>query len=397
MAEPLLAAFFAGRNIKTMETHGQTLPQNRFAVLLAQPWASRLLATLGILIMTVGLYVPCAGRDVIFLGDGPHAETWTIVTSIHALPAPLQLGRMPLPMSLGFYALVSVLTLGGLALIPLLWRPLSPKGTALLRWTYADWLALLTILAVAGLAAQWQPIPQEHIRPSPDITFGAPYLLPGAAVFPLGVLVSCAAFALMFRAPLPASIPTPAPRTGWQWTASLVLTAGLLVWGIGFYVMPEAVTGACPPVIFAVTHFAHGACAGIDSDEVLTAARGAGLNPIAQWLFTLAWNFEFLVAAGCITALGGWTRRLGVQTLAWLAAWPLLALGAALVALHGVDIVARHGFQLTFATRDAGWHMASGMVVTFAGLALVMLGQLGLWRELLRRKATTNPPATTEP
>lgn len=373
-----------------METQVQTLPQNRFAVLLARPWASRLLATLGILVMTVGLYVPCAGRLATLQGDASDhfTDTWTIASSVRALMAVRSPERLSLPVLLGLDALVSLLTLGGLALIPLLWRPLSPKGMALLRWTYTAWLPLLTILALAGLAARWQPIPQEHVGPSLSITFGAPYLLPGAVVFPLGVLVSCLALALMFRAPMPASTPAPAPRTGWQWTASLVLTAGLLVWGIGFYVMPQAVTGACPPVIFSVTHFVHGACAGIDSDEVMAAASRSGLNPIARWLFTLAWNFEFLVAAGCITALGGWTRRLGVQTLAWLAAWPLLALGAALVALHGVNIVARHGFQLTFATGDAGWHMASGMVVTLAGLALVTLGQLGLWRELLRRKAT---------
>jgi hypothetical protein len=34
--------------------------------------------------------------------------------------------------------------------------------------------------------------------------------------------------------------------------------------------------------------------------------------------------------------------------------------------------------------------MAPGMVVTFAGIGLVALGQLGLWRELVRRKGTAN-------
>jgi hypothetical protein len=291
-------------------------------------------------------------------------------------------------MALGSEVVYSLLTLGGLALIPLLWQPLSPRATTRVRWTYAVWLLLLTILAVAGLPAYWQFMSQSLAGPvSRFITVGAPYLLPGAVVFPLGALVSCAALPLMLREPLPTL--GPAPRTGWQWIAALVLTAGALVWGIGFYLMPETITAACPPVTFSVTHFAYGACAGLDSDQVLAAAYNAGLNPIARLLFTLGRNFELLVAAGGITTLGGWTRRLSVYTLAWLAVWPMLALGVALVALHGVAVVAQQGLQLTFATGH-GWHMAPGMVVTFAGIGLVALGQLGLWRELVRRKGTAN-------
>ncbi len=168
-----------------------------------------------------------------------------------------------------------------------------------------------------------------------------------------------------------------------------MLMVGVLAWGIGFYLMPEAITAACPPVTFSVTQFAYGACAGIDSDQVLVAAYYAGLNPIALVLFTVGWNHELLVAIGCITALGGWTRQLSVLTLAWLAAWPVLALGVALVALHGVGVVAQHGFLLTIATGTC-WHMASGMVVTFAGIGLMAVGQLGLWRELVRRNGTAS-------
>jgi hypothetical protein len=69
--------------------------------------------------------------------------------------------------------------------------------------------------------------------------------------------------------------------------------------------------------------------------------------------------------------------------LAWLAVWPILALGVALVALQGVGVIAQRGFRLTFETGE-NWHMASGMIVTFVGIGLVVLGQLGLWRELTR-------------
>jgi hypothetical protein len=374
-------------NIETMETHAQRLRQNRFSLLLARPWASRLIATLGIVVMTVGLSVPVAGRDVIFHGDPikRYLETWTIQNSVGALLTFLHAGRISLPLYLGFDAVYSVLTLSGLALIPLLWRPLSPKGTARVRWTYAVWLLLVTILTVVvGLAARWQFMSQPLPGPASQfITVGAPYLLPGVVVFPLGVLAGCAALLLMFRKPLPASAPAPAPRTGWQWTAALVLTAGALVWGIGFYLMPAAITAACPPITFSVTQFAHGACAGIDSDQVLQGAYYAGLHPIGLLLYTVGRHFELLVVAGCITALGGWTRQLSVQTLAWLAVWPVLALGVALVALQGVGVVAQRSFHLTAAT-GPGWHMAPGMVVTFAGISLVALGQLGLWRELVR-------------
>jgi hypothetical protein len=378
------------RKIETMETHALPLRQNRFSLLLARPWASRLIATLGIVVMTAGLSVPFAGRDVLVHGDpvSRQSETWAIGNWGRVPLAFLHAGRMSLPLELGLDAIYSALTLGGLALIPLLWRPLSPKGTVRVRWTYAAWLLLLTILAVAGLSAGWESMSQPLPRTAPHfLTLGAPYILPGVVVFPLGVLVSCAALLLILREPLPTS--APALRTGWQWSAALVLMVGVLAWGIGFYLMPEAITGACPPVIFSVTQFVHGTCAGIDSDQVLVAAYSSGLNPIALVLYTLGRNFELLVAAGGITALGAWTRQLSVTTLAWLAAWPVLALGAALVALQGVGVVAQHGFLLTAAT-GTGWHTAPGMAVTFAGIGLVALGQLGLWRELVRRKGTAS-------
>lgn len=371
-----------------METQARTLRQSKLSVLPAPLRTSRVIATLGIVVMTVGLYLPYVGRDVIVRSDpgSRNTDTWAIGSSAGALPALLHVGRLSLPLQLGFDAVYSVLTLGGLALIPLLWRRLAPKGTTRVRWTYAVWLSLLTLLAGASLSAWWQFMSQPFPAPeSQFFTVEAPYLLPGAAVFPLGVLINCAALSRMLREPLPAAVPPPASRTGWQWAATLVLTVGALVWGIGFYLMPEVITAACPPVSFSVTQFAHGACAGLDSDQVLVQAYTSDLNLIARMLYILGRHFEVLVAAGCITTLGGWTRRLSEKTLIWLAVWPVLAFGVALVALRGVGVVAWSGFQLTIAT-GLGWHMAPGMVVTFAGIVLVALGQLGLWCELIRRR-----------
>jgi hypothetical protein len=374
-----------------METSVQSLHQNRVSSLLARPWASRLVATLGIVLMTIGLYVPVAGRDVLFHGDpvSRSSETWAISDSVGANLAWLHLERMPISGLLGIEAMFAVLTLGGLALIPLLWQSPSPRGTTAIRLTYTAWLILLVMLAVAGLSAWWQFMTQPPLElpsPSQAITLAASYSLPGAVVFPLGLLISCFALALMRNAPLPVSPPATVPRTGWQCVAALVLSVGVLVWLIGFYLMPEAVTAACPPVSFSVTQFAHGACAGLDSDQVLTAASNAGLNPIARLLVPF-WGYTFLVATGCITALGGWTRRLSVSTLTWLAVWPVLALGVALVALQGVSVIARQGFKLIFET-GADWHVGSGTVVTFAGIGLVVLGQLGLWREWVRHSSS---------
>ncbi len=375
-----------------METQAEPVRQNRLTVLLARPWASRLIATLGIIVMTVGLYVPVVGRDLLVDGGlirHSRSETWTIGNSIHAPLASLHLERMPLPVYLGFEAVYSVLILGGLALIPLLWRPLSPKGTTLVRWTYVAWLVLLTILAVVGLPAWWQFMSQPPPSEQP-IALQASYLLPGAVVFPLGVLLSCAALLLILREPRPMLAPALAQRTGWQWIATLVLTVGAFVWGIGFYLMPEAITAACPPVIFSLTQFAHGTCAGIDSDQVLVrAGYEIGSSPIALFLYALGRNYELMVAAAGITTLGGWTRQVSVQTLAWLAVWPVLALGVALMALQGASLVAQHGFQLTAAT-GTGWHVGPGMIVTFVGIGLVALGQVGLWRELGRRKGAAS-------
>src|SRR5262249_25119279 len=138
-----------------MHTPSQPLLQHsRVAVLLARPWAPRLLATLGIVVMTVGLSVPFASRDLLFRSDpvSRSSETWAIGTPVGAPFTVLHLGRMSLPAQLGGGDTVySALTLGGLALIPLLWRPLAATGTARVRVTYAVWLVLLTLLAVASL------------------------------------------------------------------------------------------------------------------------------------------------------------------------------------------------------------------------------------------------------
>lgn len=369
-----------------MDTQARPLRKNRYALLLERPWASRLIATLGIVVVTVGMYAPFAGRDWIAHNDpaSHQAGVWAITNMLGVSLAYLPVGRVLVLLYLGVDALFSALTLGGLVLISFLWRPLSPKGSVRLRWAYAAWLSLLIILAVASFFAWRQFITQPVPGEPAFISYGPPYILPGVVVFPLGVLMSCGALALLFREPLPTSSPAIAPRTGGQWAAALTMTAGVLVWIIGFYLMPEAITTACPPITFSVTQFAHGACAGIDSDQVLQHAYYAGLNPVAFLLYTLGRHFEILVAGGCLTALGGWTRQLSWKTLVWLAAWPALALGVAFVALQGVNVVAQHGFQLTVDT-GAGWHMAPGMAVTFAGISLVLLGEIFLWREMVKR------------
>lgn len=394
MAERLPVAFFVVEKNETMGTHAQPFRWKRLSLLLTRAWTSRLIATLGIVVMTVGLYVPLAGRDVLVHVDpaSRSSETWAISDTAGAALAWLHLGRMAISVQLGIEAVFALLTLGGLALVPLLWQSLSPQGTATVRRIYIIWLVLLATYAVVGLSAWWQFMtqpPSEVPSLSQASTLAAAYILPGVVVFPIGLLFSCIALVLMRRAPLPASPPARVPRSGWQWSWALLLTAGVLVWLTGFYLMPEAVTDACPAVSFSVTQFAHGACAGLDSDQVRAAASYAGLNPIGHLFDALGGNFELLVATGCIMALGGWTRQLSVSTLAWLVAWPALALGVALVALQGVGVIAQRGFKLTFETGE-DWHVGSGMIVTFVGIGLVMLGQLGLWRELVKHSRSRN-------
>ena len=373
-----------------METQAPPLRRSQLAALLAHSWASRLLATLGAVLMTVGLFVPVVGRDLLIGGDPASRffETWTIGGLGGMLGAPLatlHMSHMPhasLIVALGFDAVYSVLEFGGLALIPPLWLARSTGGVSWTRRAFAAWLALLSILAIVGALA-WRTAALAAPT-SIEMTVGAPALLPWVVVFPLGVLIGGAGLLLMRREPLPMAAAAPTPRSSWQWVAALTITAGVLIWGVGFYLMPVVITAACPPVSFSITQFAHGACAGLDSDQALAAAYNAGLSSIAFPLYLLGRRFELLVAVALITALGGWTRRLAVATLVWLAAWPVLALGVALVALQGVDVVAQTGFRLTFAT-GGGWHVAPGLIATFAGIGLVALGQVVLWRELARR------------
>jgi hypothetical protein len=82
-----------------VQTPAQPLRQHHVAVLLARPWVPRLLATLGIVVMTVGLSVPFAGRDVLVHGNpvSRSSDTWAIGTSVGAPFTLLPLGPMSLP------------------------------------------------------------------------------------------------------------------------------------------------------------------------------------------------------------------------------------------------------------------------------------------------------------
>lgn len=369
-----------------METQAQHFRQTHLATLLARPWVTRLLATIGIVLTLVGLYTPFAGKDIVMhaYNAARFSQTWTLQGTAFDILRVIHRGPFSLTLALVMWAIFSVVALGGLALIPLLWRRLSATSATRTRWLYGTWLLLMAALAVLGLLV-WHYFMSLAIQdPLAQLDDAGPlYIMPGAIIFPLGLLVNCIALPFLRWEPLPTS--HLAPRTGWQWASAFTLTAGAIVWVVGFYLMPEAITAACPSITFSVTQFAHGACAGLDSDQVLSNATYAHLNPIAALLYVVGRHFDLLVAIGGITMLGGWTRQLSAQTLAWLAAWPALAFGVALVALQGVGQLAQSGFRLSYAS-GSNWHVAAGLVVTFAGIGLVALGQIGLWREIVRRK-----------
>jgi len=94
-----------------MATRVQPRRQHRFALLLpllARPRAVRLIATLGSVLVTVGLYVPDAGRALLFHGDPVHChpmartcDTWVIADAVRAGFAPLSSAALSLPAQLG--------------------------------------------------------------------------------------------------------------------------------------------------------------------------------------------------------------------------------------------------------------------------------------------------------
>jgi hypothetical protein len=387
--EATSAAFFlSGGLMEILSARGHSERDQRWSRRL---WLARLVMTVGIALVTAGLYVAVAGNEIV-ASSGPvirTVETWSIHDTGITVYALLHLPRS-VPLLLVFDALYSVVTLGGLALLLFLWRPLSPAATMRLRWTSGLWLVLLTTLAVAGEVARWQHVTQRASGTASSlISVEPPDLLPGLIVFPLGVALCSAALFLRWE-PLPTTTTPPARRAGWQWASALLLTVGVALWGVGFYLMPQAVTDACPPVIFSVTQFAHGACAGIDSDQVLQAAAYAGLHPIALVFYMVSGSFELLVALGCLTVLSGWIRPPSFTSLAFPAVWFALALGVALVAAYGVAVAARQGFLLT--ATSVSWHAASGIIATFVGIALVVLAQVVVWGELLNRNRQQEAP-----
>ncbi|MGH2504848.1 MAG: hypothetical protein ACRDID_20255, partial [Ktedonobacterales bacterium] len=84
-----------------------------------RPWLARLIATLGIGVMTVGLYTPAIVTDVRVAGHLPidNSVTWALSNLIGLAVAPLPVGRLSLALWLGIDAAMSALMLAGLALL----------------------------------------------------------------------------------------------------------------------------------------------------------------------------------------------------------------------------------------------------------------------------------------
>ena len=284
-----------------------------------------------------------------------------------------------------------VAALGGLLLIPLLGQRLR-FWTALTRRSYTAWVALTTlVLLTAGLGlARTATTTTSGAGSIRSVTFAG--LLPGAIVAPLGLALCGATLMLLYRAQLDrkgVTASVPARQGGWATFARIsviVVTLGMIVWALGFYALPWAMTNGCDGVTISFNHFANGACAGVDFGDALAQMRNTepGIFEFLAQPLPLLFMYGTLLGWAILFVVASWLRTLPPERVGWMALWVLLTSALSIVALGGVSEIDKHGFQLT---TEAGqrWVTGPGVGVSFAGLILVVAGTLGLiwmaWRD----------------
>lgn len=267
----------------------------------------------------------------------------------------------------------SLLTILGLALAPLLtvrWpRWLVQAGHVL----SGLWLLLATVVAVAlliGLASgsYIPPIPCP-----PQLVCARPAMssMPDVGFFlaPLGLLVAWIGWALttssVWRSWVSALERPRATFAEHRFENTLFVT-GLIIWALGFYSMPW-ITRNCGHFTLVI-----GECTGINaSGAVLVGLESTGTAFDPQ---IATYALPFLLALGALELFYLLTRG-GLCTAVsrlWTAAWIVLALVIAHLALSGVGSIAHNPTRVGLPT--GAWTGDLGIVAGAFGLVLLTIG-----------------------
>jgi hypothetical protein len=280
------------------------------------------------------------------------------------------------------------ITVVELLLCSVLWQRMSARWVRVSGWVYLGWALLATVAAT--IAAN--TLVREVYEPTLDasvIVLGWQTAW-GFWLTALGLAAGWVAVGLlrgeMLRgqgeiSPLGR---TQAPRARLKIAGAAVVTAGALVWALGFVALPWATTN-CATVTLSLNHYVNGTCAGLDAGDVLGTSLGLAnhlaVSASPSEIALLAYGL--LAGGALLVVIGSWRRRSAWTLCAWLTAWLVVAGVAALVALRGVGIIVRTVPTLSTASRGA-WVPGLGVYVRLLGLLLVAGGFVALWWRALR-------------
>lgn len=271
-----------------------------------------------------------------------------------------------------------------LALAMTLWRRSRLAGTV-----YLVWLALVTAgMALIAYSVFGRP-PQAFCDVSCDYTVilarvptSGPWLNTGALTLiwvgggarlaslrRVGVRVGRFELSSALR-----SLLSPA-RMG-----ALIATLGILIWFFGYIFTPWATQG-CTGFPVNWSHFVSGACAGLDSDEVLVYATPSGFaNGSYLGLGVTAALLAMLVALIAV-----WQR--GWIPLVISLIWAAFATWLTALAISGFPGMFQHPHHLNSST--APWVAGYGPAVSVTGLVILWAGLAELcWRWYLNWRAS---------
>jgi hypothetical protein len=348
---------------------------------------ARALATLGAALFAIGAWGPWILMAFSFDGDASHAFS-TQLNGGMGLMLFLGLAGFQLPGAL-FYPLSftwGAVTLAGILLCPVLWQSLRRRALHVTSLTFSLWLLVATtvstIAANALLRDVLRPLPYQPLVVQWRIGWGfwlavlGLVLAWGATVMLRGEVRRSADLRYLMTG-------SEARRSPLQLAGAALVSAGALVWALGFLALPWA-TVNCTSLTFSLNHYVHGSCAGLDAADALSAFiyghQRIDLSSFAASPSELGLIVYGLLAGGAMLVIIGCWRRALTQTLcAWLSLWLVLAFAIALVALSGARTL-RAIAPILASDAIGAWVLGPGIFVCFAGLALVAGGLILLWR-----------------
>ncbi len=282
------------------------------------------------------------------------------------------------------YLCLVVLSALGLLLVPLFWRRPHARSPRLALIAYAVWLAAATLVPLGLDAAAWVALGRLRLNSAAgaDIPVVTPGPGVGLILLPAGLALGWAALVLFVRErgslpPLEGPRFAPAFRARWHLAGASLVSAGALLWGLGFLAIPWAVVN-CSSVPVTLNHFTEGACAGLDAGDALTTLVSSRIPPaLWDWSGGIYALYGLLLAGGLLVVVAAWRGALITATRSWVVLWLAAASVVTALCYRGVDHIATSAPLLSSQTTGA-WHGATGIPLSFFGLLLAWIGMIAL-------------------